>query len=315
MPRKVIIDCDMGIDDAVALCMLLFDGRLEVLAVTASEGCVTAQQANSNLQAIVSELDPSRYPRLGVAQPADDAPPVDTRYLYGEDGLGNSNFGASLRHNAVPAEKLIIDTVRAHPDDVTILCLGPATNLAKALRRDPKLASQIDQIVLTGGSLDGSGNVTACSEFNFYFDPQSAKTILDSRVTKTLVPLNVTREVAFGLGLLEELPSEDSRTGHFLRQILPHAFRAYRQHLGQESITLNDVVGALALIEPDLFEFEMLGCDVECEGELTRGMLIADRRLQPEWRPNVNVATAVKADQAKQYIVDQLTVSGNASMT
>lgn len=313
MPRKVIIDCDMGTDDAVALCMLLFEKRIDVIAVTAAEGCVTAEQANSNLQAIVSELDPSRYPRLGVAQAAEDAPPVDTRYLYGEDGLGNANFGTSLRHSAVPADKLIIDTVRAHPDAVTILCLGPATNIAKAIRRDPKLVSQIDQIILTGGSLDSRGNITACSEFNFYFDPHSAKAILNSRVTKTLVPLNLTREVSFGLDFLEELPSENSRTGHFLRQILPHAFRSYRQHLGQESITLNDVVGALALIEPDLFDFEMLACDVETEGELTRGMLVADRRLQPEWRPNVNVATGLNVDQAKQYIIDQLTVSGNAS--
>jgi purine nucleosidase len=304
----------MGIDDAVALCMLLFDSRLDVVAVTASEGCVTAHQANSNLQAIVSELDPNRYPRLGIAQATEDAPAVDTRYLYGEDGLGNSHFGSSLRHHAVPADKLIIESVRANPDDITILCLGPATNLVKALRREPNLASQIDQIVMTGGSLDACGNVTACSEFNFYFDPLSAKSILSSRVTKTLIPLNVTREVSFGLEFLETLPSEKSRTGYFLRQILPHAFRAYRQHLGQESITLNDVVGALALIEPELFEFEMMACDVETTGELTRGMLIADRRVQPEWRPNVNVATKLNVDQAKQYIVDQLTVAGNASM-
>ena len=71
MPRKVIIDCDMGIDDAVALCMTLFDSRLDVLAVTATEGCVSAEQANSNLQAIVTELDPARYPRLGMARSTD----------------------------------------------------------------------------------------------------------------------------------------------------------------------------------------------------------------------------------------------------
>ena len=101
MPRKVIIDCDMGIDDAVAISMLLFDSRFEILAVTASEGCVAASQANNNLQAMVSILDPDRYPRLGMASPAEHAPPVDTRYLYGEDGLGNSNFEASMRHSCL----------------------------------------------------------------------------------------------------------------------------------------------------------------------------------------------------------------------
>ena len=313
MPRKVIIDCDMGIDDAVAICMLLFDNRFEILAVTASEGCVAADQANNNLQAMVSELDPNRYPRLGMASPTEQAPPVDTRYLYGQDGLGNSNFEASLRHSSLPAEKLIIDTVRANPDVVTILCLGPATNLAKALLRDPNLAAQIDQIVITGGSMDGQGNVTACSEFNFYFDPVSAKTILNSRTTKTLVPLDVTRRVNFGLEFLEQLPAETSRCGQFLRKILPFAFRAYRQHLGQETIQLNDAVGALVLMEPDLFQYESIACDVETEGELTRGMLVADRRGLPDCRPNVNVVTAVMAEQARQFIEDQLMVAGNAS--
>ena len=313
MPRKVIIDCDMGIDDAVAICMLLFDSRFEILAITASEGCVAADQANNNLQAMVSILDPDRYPRLGMASPAEHAPPVDTRYLYGEDGLGNSNFEASMRHSALPAEKLIIDTVRANPDSVTILCLGPATNLAKALFREPNLATQIDQIVMTGGSMDAQGNITACSEFNFYFDPTSAKTILNSRTTKTLIPLDVTRQVTFGLDFLEELPAENSRCGDFLRQTLPFVFRSYRQHLGQESIQLNDAVGALMLIEPDLFQCELVACDVETEGQLTRGMLVADRRNLPEHRPNVNVVTGVMVDQVRQFIADQLVVSGNAS--
>ena len=313
MPRKVIIDCDMGIDDAVAISMLLFDSRFEILAVTASEGCVAAAQANNNLQAMVSILDPARYPRLGMASPAEHAPPVDTRYLYGEDGLGNSNFEASMRHSALPAEKLIIDTVRANPDQVTILCLGPATNLAKALRREPNLASQIDQIIMTGGSMDGHGNVTACSEFNFHFDPISAKTILNSRITKTLVPLDITRQVGFGLDFLEQLPAESSRCGYFLRQILPFAFRSYRQHLGQETIMLNDTVGALVLLEPELFQTALVPCDVETEGQLTRGMLVSDRRNLPEGRPNVHVVTGVVADQVRQFIVDQLVVSGNAS--
>ena len=157
MARKVIIDCDMGIDDAVALCMVLFDSRFEILAVTATEGCVTAGQANHNLQAIIAELDPARYPRLGTASPADDAPPVNTQYLFGADGLGNSDFEVSQRQHGHPSEKLIGDTLRANPDEVSILCLGPPTNVAKAFRRDPTLVPLVDRIVLTGGSMIAKG--------------------------------------------------------------------------------------------------------------------------------------------------------------
>ena len=312
MPRKVIVDCDMGTDDAVALCMTLFDPRLEVVAVTATEGCVTADQANNNLQAILAELDPDRYPRLGMAKNAEDAPAVDTRYLFGEDGLGNAGFEASHRQRAQTSDKIIIDTVRAHPDQVTILCLGPLTNLARAFRRDPMLASQVDQVVIMGGSLS-CGNITPCAEFNFYFDPVSAREVLKSRTTKTLIPLDVTQQVTFGLEMMDELPKYESRIGYFLRQILPHTFRTYRQQLGKESITLNDAVGALALLEPELFSYKSIGCDVETEGELTRGYLIADRRAQPELRPNTNVAVGVRAEQVRQYIVDQLTTAGHAT--
>lgn len=313
MPRKVIIDCDMGIDDAVALCLTLFDQRLEVLAVTATEGCVTADQANSNLQAIINELDPDRYPRLGMASSADDAPAVDTRFLFGEDGLGNAGFESSDRQRAVSAEKLIIDCVRANPEEVTILCLGPLTNLARAFRRDPTLPALVDQVLMTGGSLNGQGNITPCAEFNFYFDPVSAQEVLKSRTTKTLYPLDVTHEIKFGLEVMNELPTMDTRTGYFLRQILPHTLRAHRQQLGQESITLTDAVGALALLEPELFKYEQIGCDVETEGELTRGVLVADRRAQPDLRPNMTVATSVRCEQVHQYILDQLIMSGNAS--
>lgn len=313
MPRKVIIDCDMGIDDAVALCMTLFDPRLEVIAVTATEGCVTADQANNNLQAIVAELDPDRYPRLGVASCTDDAPPVDTRFLYGEDGLGNAGFESSHRQRALSAEKLIIESVRANPEEVTILCLGPTTNLARAFRRDPTLPALVDRVIMTGGSLTASGNITPCAEFNFYFDPTSAREVIKSRTTKILIPLDVTREITFGLEVMDELPKIGTKVGYFLRQILPHTFRSYRQQLGQEAITLNDAVGALALLEPDLFKYEEVGCDIETEGEMTRGVLVVDQRVTPEWRPNLTVATSATPEQVYQYIIDQLMMAGNAA--
>ena len=313
MPRKVIIDCDMGIDDAVALCMTLFDSRVEVIAVTATEGCVTAEQANDNLQAIVAELDPDRYPRLGMASCTDDAPPVDTRFLYGEDGLGNAGFESSHRQRAVSADKLIIESVRANPEEVTILCLGPLTNLARAFRRDPTLPPLVDRVIMTGGSLTAQGNITPCAEFNFYFDPTSAQEIIKSRTTKILIPLDVTREITFGLEVMDDLPKDNTKIGYFLRQILPHTFRSYRQQLGQEAITLNDAVGALALLEPDLFKYKPMGCDVETQGELTRGVLVVDQRVTPEWRSNLTVATSAPPERVHQYIVDQLMMAGNAS--
>jgi len=313
MARKVIIDCDMGTDDAVGLCAMLFDSRLEIIAITATEGCVTAAQANNNLHAVIGELDPDRYPRIGSASETPDAPPVDTRFLYGSDGLGNSGFEGPQPQYVHAAEKLIIDCVRAHPEEVTILCMGPLTNLAKAFQRDPQLPQLIDQIIMVGGSTDGTGNITPCAEFNFFFDPISAKEVLRSRTTKTLIPLNITRQVTFGLEMLDELPGDHTRVGFFVRQILPYSYRAYRQQLGMENIVLNDAIGALALLEPELFQTETFHCDVEATGELTRGMLVVDRRTPTELPCTLSIATEVRSDEARQYLLDLLMVAGNLS--
>ncbi len=313
MARKVIIDCDMGTDDAVALCLSLFDNRLDIVALTATEGCVTADQANNNLQAILAELDPDRYPRLGMAVAADDAPPINTSYLYGSDGLGNAGFEVSKLQHLHPSEKLIIDTVRDNPNEVTIVCLGPLTNLARAFRRDPALPGMIDRIVISGGTVSGPGNITAAAEFNFYFDPQSARSVFQSKTTKTLIPLDITSQVNFGFDVMSELPAESNRTGSFLRNILPFAFRSYRQQLGHEGINLNDVVGMLAVLEPGMFQFEEMNGDVEIDGELTRGATIFDRRVPTESRPNMEVAVGLNIDAAKQQILDLLMLAGNVS--
>lgn len=303
----------MGTDDAVALCLALFDNRLEVLALTATEGCVDSQQANNNLQAILGELDPDRYPRLGMAVAAENAPPVNTSYLYGSDGLGNAGFEVSQLQHLHPSEKLIIDTVRDNPDEVTIVCLGPLTNLARAFQRDPALPSMVDRIVMTGGTLAAAGNVTAAAEFNFFFDPVSARSVFQSKTTKTVIPLDVTGQVNFGLDSIEELPTDSNRIGSFLRNILPFAFRAYRRQLGHEGISLNDAVGMLAVLEPRLFEFEEFHGDVETEGELTRGATIFDRRTPAESRPNMEVATALDVNAAQQQILDLLMLAGNST--
>ncbi len=305
MARKIIIDCDMGTDDAVALCMLLFAPSVEVLAITATEGVVTADQSNNNLQAILAELDPARYPRLGMASPCENAPPVNTSYLYGGDGLGNRGMEVSRLQNSSDSEKLIIDCVRAHPDEVSVVCLGPLTNLAKAFRRDPALPTMVDRVVMTGGSFDGIGNIQPMAEFNFYFDPQSAREVFRSRTTKTLVPLDITRQVTFGLEILDKL-REDTNVGFFFRQILSFAFRSYRQQLGQENINLNDAVGALGVLNPDIFAFEEFHGDVECKGELTRGVTVFDRRSAADNRPNMEVARKIDTQRARELVLKSI---------
>ena len=317
MGRKVIIDCDPGIADAVALCLGLFDPRLEVLAVTAVAGAVPAHQATANLQAIVDHLDPPRMARVGAAVDLERAP-KDTKSVFsspalpaqGADGMGNAQLEVASHHRSHLSEKLIIDEVRANPDEVTVLCLGPLTNLARAFQRDPVLPSMIDRLVIAGGCVPGSGNVTPAAEFNIHYDPEAARAIFQSPTTKTLVPLDVTAEVPLHLDIVDELPSESTHAGMLLRKIIPFAFRAHRQGLGTESIVLPEAIAVLALLHPELFETAEMQADIEIRGELTTGATIFDRRPTAPIRANMEVAIGVDTAAVVSGLVRGLKTSG-----
>jgi purine nucleosidase len=313
MPRKVVIDCDPGIDDAVALCLALFDSRLEVVAVTASEGAVTAEQASRNVQAVIEQLDPPRFPRLGAASPVEGAPAVDARSMHGDDGLGNASFVISQLQHLRPSEKVISDAVRSAPEQVTIICLGPLTNLARAFRRDPGLPALVDRIIMAGGTINGVGNVTPAAEFNMYYDPVSAREVFRSPTTKTLIPLDVTRQVALTIDVVEQLPDESTRAGFLLRRVVPFAFRAFHQTLGQESIHLHDSVALIAAVHPELFETADLAGDVETRGELTTGATVFDRRPNCPGQANMEVATKVDKAAVADSIVRGLARAGRCS--
>ncbi|MCE5301771.1 MAG: nucleoside hydrolase [Planctomycetaceae bacterium] len=306
MARKVIIDVDPGIDDAMALCMALSNPELDVLAVTAVGGNVAPAQATRNVQAIIEQLDPSRWPRLGAASEPDNRLAVDRRSLYGADGLGGAGFVVAERQHLLPSEKVICDQVRDAPHSVTLIALGPLTNIARAFLRDPELPSLVGRIVIMGGTVAGPGNITPAAEFNMYCDPIAAQTVFRSLSTKTLIPLDVTNRIELSYDLFNRLPSESTRVGRLMRKLLPAAFRGYRQQFGLEGIHVHDSVTLAAVVHPELFTMKSMAGDVETQGELTAGATVFDRRRVPAWRHNMEVAVDVQRDAVVEAILHDL---------
>ena len=207
MTRKILIDADPGIDDALALTLALFCRDVDVLAITAVAGNVPAAQANRNVQTVIEQLDPPRFPRLGFARDEGRRHgELDSLRIHGDDGLGNSDFAVAELHHSHPSEKLITDLIRDEQEDLTLLSLGPLTNVARVLQTEPALAARIGRLVMMGGSVVAGGNITAAAEFNIYCDPESARLVFRSPMTKTLVPLDISRQLIVGLDLLDELP-------------------------------------------------------------------------------------------------------------
>lgn len=302
MAKKVILDVDPHIDGAVALALALFDPDLEVVAVTATAGCVSAAQATKNIQAIIEQLDPPRIPRIGVATETDAGYLGDLHHLYGKDGLGGANLAVSELHHRHTADKVICEEIRKSPGEVSVVSLGPLTNMALALTREPDLESQIREIYIRGGSL-GSGDVTSAAEFNIYCNPTAARRIFHSAGTKSIIPLDITQQVVMTYDQLDEISDVTTKSGTLLRKFLPFIFRSYRTVWGLEGIHLPSAVALAVISHPELFASKSLYGDVETSGDLTLGTTLFDRRIRPDNQPNVQVITEIDVVATMDYIL------------
>ncbi len=300
MPRKVVLIADPGIDTAFAVALALHDPDLDVLGLIPCAGNVPAHRACQNVHILIDRLDPPKWPRTAAALPVEYE--ADGTALHGPDGLGGTNFPTSEKHQQLPADKVLAELVRDNPREVTVLCLGPATTLARAFDRDPDLPALIDRLVLVGGCWKEAGNAGPVSEFHFHLDPASARRVLRSGLQPLVIPLDVTRRLILSPSELLELPNPESKTCQFLRQIVPFGIRASSHLYGIEGFHLKDVLGVAAVSLPGSITAEDRHVDVETKGELTRGMMVVDARRSPAGRPNAQVGTDAAVGEIRQYI-------------
>lgn len=306
MPKKIILDVDPGIVDAMVLCLAAFDPTVEIVALTSVAGSVPADVAAKNVHSLIEFLDPPRLPRLGIGMPPDEPITFDYQHIHGIDGLGNAPLPIAERRSSHPAEKIICDAVRSDPENVMIICLGPLTNIARAVARDPQLPDMIRHIYIAGGAINGQGNATAGAEFNIYADVQSASTVFRLPCTKTLVPLDVTNQVLLTPYHLERFPSDKTKLGKLLFDMVRPALRIYQQCYGFEGIHAHDLVAYMVAVHPAWAATEELSVQVETQGTITRGMTLADQRPRPESSPNIEVVTKIRTKMILQEIFQGL---------
>lgn len=318
MPQKLIIDADPGIGDTLAIALALADPGLDLIALTAVDGCVPAIQAGRNLQAIVESLDPPKWPRIGVGHDGprtrarETGSPVPEwqqlqRSLNGPDGLGEWRPTAAELHHTKDAAKLMIELSRQHPNDIVLLTLGPLTNLELACDLDAEFLSRLKGVVCLGGTVSTPGDVTPAAEFNLFCDPLAARNVLRCPATKTLVPLDASQRTILTFEQFDRLSlCESTACGRMLRHLMPYALRAHHQHLGVEGMRLAEVTALASIARPHQFQRTTMAVDVEVEGELTRGMTVFDRRPNPIWRKNIDVLSDVDAQGVLDYLTEML---------
>src|SRR5262249_44189466 len=267
--------------------------------LAATPGNVPADQATRNVQTLVEQFDPPRWPRLGAAPAVEYE--VDAVNLHGANGLGGVDFPCARLHHPHPSDKLICDLARQHPKEVTVVLLGPATVLARALDRDSELVSLLQRVVMLGGAWHEPGDAGPATEFHFVCDPAAARQVLHCGIPITLLPLDVTRKLVFSPADLLQLQSAESAPAAFLRRTVPVGFRSTSGLYGTEGFYLQDVLGGVAVAKPDALTTRPAYADVETRGDLTRGMSVFDTRWGTKAKPNVELVTAVDIAVARKY--------------
>ena len=298
---KIILDCDPGHDDAVAI--LLAARHCELLAITTVSGNAPLHltTANALLMCQLAGLD------LPVHSGADRpllVPAAHAPRAHGHTGLDGPPRPEVHRTAAGnDAVSCIIETVRAH-DDVWLVPVGPLTNVALAIRQAPDIVERVARISLMGGAV-GPGNVTPAAEFNIWADPHAAQIVFSSGVPlMRMAGLNLTHQLCVGPEVIAALRASGATVPTFVAGLFDFYLAGYRERAGLEAAPLHDPCAVLAVTHPELFEFGARHVDVETSGEHTRGMTIADERPGTEATPNCEVAYRIDAEAALELVVD-----------
>ena len=312
----IILDCDPGHDDAVAI--LLAARHLDVRGITTVSGNQSLDKVTRNALKVLEFSGLVHIPVVaGLDRPLVE--PLHHALTHGSSGLD----GPSLPDPTTPvhprhAVEFIIDTVMAN-SDVTLIATGPLTNIAAALHREPLLRRRLSQISLMGGSLS-FGNSTPASEFNIWCDPEAAHAVFSSGVPIKMVGLNLTHQAVVRPAEIERMRAIGNQTAQIVGDLLTFHSEQYRRVLGLPGVPLHDPCAVAWLIDPSLIESRSMHVAVELKGEHTRGMTVCDYRhltgsadygTAPEGvhrgsPPNAEVALHIDASRFFDLIVETL---------
>ena len=278
-PRKIIIDTDPGQDDAVAILLALASPEdIDVVGITCVAGNVPLELTSKNGRIVCELAGKTDVPVYAGCDRPLGRELVTAEHVHGKTGLD----GPDLPDPQMPlaeghAVDFIIDTVMAEaPGTVTLCPLGPLTNIATALQREPKLAKRIQQIVLMGGGYFEGGNITPAAEFNIYVDPQAADIVFRSGVPLVVMPLDVTHKALVTKARNDAFRALGTPVGVAVAEMTDFFERFDKEKYGSEGAPLHDPCVTAYLIDPDLFSGRHINVEIETQSELTMGMTVAD---------------------------------------
>lgn len=310
MSRPVLIDTDTGVDDALALILALRSPELSVKAITTVAGNVEVEKCTRNVFYLLHLLQVRE--NILVAQGAEK--PLRKRLttakeVHGDDGLGNTDFARPfVGKKCKKAVDVILESCKQYGNKLTVIALGPLTNIAHALQRNPGVVRNIGSLISMGGAFRVPGNTGPVAEFNYYVDPDAAHLVLNSRLPITVVPLDLTEQIVL---MRRELEYRANRRASPVAKAILRFTKFYmRYHEKTEGFYggyLHDPIAVAAAIHPKLIQTRSVQVRVESKGEWTRGMTVADFRKKPaKGYPAVRVAQKIDRERFLKLFHERL---------
>ncbi len=299
MSTTIILDCDPGIDDALAIAFAAGHPELELAGITTVAGNVGLAKTTANALAVASFVGAASVPvTAGCAAPL-LRPALDAGHVHGESGLGGAVLPPPARQVADGhAIDFIIERVAAAPGEITLVATGPLTNIALAVRREPRLPQWVRDFVIMGGSA-GRGNVNHAAEYNIWADPEAAAVVFGAGWTVRMIGLDVTLR-ARATGTVQERMREFGALGAEL--LLPALGQYADSHNTSGEPPVHDVCAVVSVAVPSVFTYTPASVQVETTGRLTSGMTVTDFSFSVI--PNALVATDIDVDRFWELVLE-----------
>jgi inosine-uridine nucleoside N-ribohydrolase len=301
MATPILLDCDPGHDDAIALLLALASPELELLGVTTVAGNQTLEKTTANA---IRVLDFIGRDDIAVAAGADRPllrDPFVAAYVHGETGLDGPDLPPPQREPLQQhAVAFLAETITKRNGRVTLVPTGPLTNVALLLALHPE--ARPERIVLMGGAI-GEGNVTPAAEFNIWCDPEAAARVFASGIDLTMIGLDVTHKALFGESQNARLRG---RVGEMVRALLEFYGGFHKQTYGWDGSPIHDAVAVAHVSHPDLVETKERGVKIDTESELSRGSTLVDLWGRAHWDPNCHVAVDIDTAGFLDLLVERI---------
>ena len=301
--KKIILDCDPGHDDAVAIMLAAANDNIEILGITCVGGNATLENTKNNALKICTLIGKTNIPIYAGSDKPIKFDLITAAHVHGKSGLDIDGSPIKIKKDYkikdLHAVDFIIKTCLEQPEAIYICPTGPLTNIALALQKEPLIKKNIKKIIFMGGVAMSLGNITPSAEFNIYVDPHAANIVLKSGIPLIMMGLDVTHKVNVNDKIIEDIKSNGNKSSIFFADLMEFYSKFHRKLYEVDETPLHDPCVIAYLIDPNIFEGKLVNVQVEENSSLTRGATVVDWYGVSGRIPNCYVM--VEANQEKFF--------------